>query len=162
MYLTYSFFADIKTISADFAFPSILIDIKVIPLRQIISHSMNSKIIVLAALAFFTACSNDQLPEEPKDGEKYQDKSGNSWLWNAMMMRWMVSGVGGTSHYFYPSSGNWSTTSGVATPPPSTVNPGVYKNASRKANSVKAGPAKKDGTKNRVFGKTGRSHSIGA
>lgn len=121
---------------------------------------MKSKIILLATLAFFSACSNNKLPEEPKDGEKYVDKSGNSWLWNAMLMRWMVMGAGGTSHFFYPATARWTNSTGVTTPAPSNINPSIY-TPSRKANSAKSSPAKSGTTKQSVFGSSGKSHSIG-
>lgn len=122
---------------------------------------MKSKIILLATLAFFTACSNNKLPEDPRDGEKYVDKSGHSWLWNAMLMRWMVMGSGGATHYYYPSTAKWTNSAGLVTPPPSGIKPSVY-TPSHKANSTKASEAKKTGTKPSAFGSTGRSHGIGS
>lgn len=122
---------------------------------------MKSKVILLAALAFFASCSSNTLPEDPKDGEKYEDKSGNSWLWNAMLMRWMVMGTGGGNHFFYPSTGRWTNASGAATAAPSYVNPSVYR-SSYKANSTSTSPAKSKGTKPGAFGSSGRKYSIGA
>lgn len=110
------------------------------------------KIIVAAiTLAFLSSCScaQDQLPKNPKDGEVYRDGNGNSWVWNALLMRWALSGgnsEGGT-YYYYPSTGRYTNSAGrTVIDPPHYIKKTVNNSSSRKA----------------VFGSTGRSHSVSA
>lgn len=39
-------------------------------------------------LLFVSCVAKDKLPENPKDKQEYRDSQGNSWIWNAMLMRW--------------------------------------------------------------------------
>ena len=67
------------------------------------------------SLSLFVSCVHkDQLPENPKDKQEHKDSHGNSWIYDAMLMRWlfMPSG-GGQSHYYYPGTGNWTNSSGL-------------------------------------------------
>lgn len=45
------------------------------------------------------------LPENPTNNQTYRDSNGNSWIYNAMLMRWMMSSPGGNTYYYYPSQG---------------------------------------------------------
>ena len=79
------------------------------------------------SLSLFVSCVHkDQLPENPKDKQEHKDSHGNSWIYDAMLMRWlfMPSG-GGQSHYYYPGTGNWTNSSGIRVNPPATASPNV-------------------------------------
>ena len=70
-----------------------------------------------------------ELPENPKDQEEYRDHQGNSWIYNAMLMRWalmpsMANGLS-TTHYYYPKSDSWTDANGTKVDAPSKVNVGV-------------------------------------
>ena len=42
-------------------------------------------------LMTLAACTQKtELPENPKDQEEYRDSQGNSWIYNAMLMRWAL------------------------------------------------------------------------
>ena len=116
---------------------------------------MNKKgIIAIATLAFFASCSNTpkELPEKPEDQETYVDNHGNHWIWNAMMMRWAMSGTGGAGSYFYyPNTGTYTTPSGAAVDPPANVKNGINDGIKARSSSSKS-----------VFGSTGKSHSVHA
>ena len=66
-----------------------------------------------------------ELPENPKDQEEYRDAQGNSWIYNAMLMRWalMPSLANGltTTHYYYPKSGSWTDANGTRVHAPEGV-----------------------------------------
>lgn len=84
------------------------------------------------SLSLFVSCVHkDQLPENPKDKQEHKDSHGNSWIYDAMLMRWlfMPSG-GGQSHYYYPGTGNWTNSSGIRVNPPATASPNVYQRSS--------------------------------
>ena len=51
---------------------------------------MNKRHYLVAAMCLMTlaACTQKtELPENPKDKEEYRDSQGNSWIYNAMLMR---------------------------------------------------------------------------
>ena len=70
---------------------------------------MNKKQFLAAAfclMALAGCTQKTELPENPKDQEEYRDHQGNSWIYNAMLMRWalmpsMANGLS-TTHYYYP------------------------------------------------------------
>ena len=72
---------------------------------------MNKKQFLAAAfclMALAGCTQKTELPENPKDQEEYRDHQGNSWIYNAMLMRWalmpsMANGLS-TTHYYYPSN----------------------------------------------------------
>ena len=81
--------------------------------------------ICLMTLAGCTQNKDTELPEKPKDNEEYRDNNGNSWIFNAMLMRWalmpsMSNGLAST-HYYYPQSGSWTDANGVRVNEPSKV-----------------------------------------
>lgn len=42
------------------------------------------------SLSLFVSCVHkDQLPENPKDKQEHKDSHGNSWIYDAMLMRWL-------------------------------------------------------------------------
>ena len=52
---------------------------------------MNKKQFLAAAfclMALAGCTQKTELPENPKDQEEYRDHQGNSWIYNAMLMRW--------------------------------------------------------------------------
>ena len=54
---------------------------------------MNKRHYLVAAMCLMTlaACTQKtELPENPKDKEEYRDSQGNSWIYNAMLMRWAL------------------------------------------------------------------------
>lgn len=116
---------------------------------------MNRRHFLIAAMCLMTLAGCTQkteLPENPKDQEEYRDSQGNSWIYNAMLMRWAlmpspVNGLTGT-HYYYPQSGSWTDAGGTKVDPPSNV-----KVASSSAKSKSSG---------NVFGTTRRSSGIHA
>lgn len=66
-----------------------------------------------------------ELPENPKDQEEYRDSQGNSWIYNAMLMRWalmpsMANGLSST-HYYYPKTDSWTNADGARVTPPSNI-----------------------------------------
>lgn len=102
-----------------------------------------------ACLMALAGCTQKtELPETPKDKEEYRDNHGNSWIYNAMLMRWalmpsMANGLS-TTHYYYPKSGSWTDANGARVNAPSKV-------------SVKSPKSKSSGS---VFGKTRRSSGV--
>lgn len=89
-------------------------------------------------LSLFVSCvGKDALPENPKDKEEYKDAQGNSWFYNAMLMRWALtpSGSSSPSYFYYPGNNSWKNTDNVAVAPPSGVKPSVYRSSSVKPNS---------------------------
>lgn len=114
---------------------------------------MNKRLFVLSlSLLTLFACEQNQLPENPKDNEEYVDNSGNHWLWNAMLMRWMITSPMGVTHYYYPQSNVWQNSNGMKTTPPVNLKETVQKTKS--SSSGVWGKSKS------VFGKTGKSYSI--
>ena len=98
--------------------------------------------VCLMALAGCT--QKTELPENPKDQEEYRDSNGNSWIYNAMLMRWalmpsLANGLTST-HYYYPNTGSWTDASGARVASPSGI--------------------KVKGDRGNVFGKTRRSFSV--
>lgn len=116
-----------------------------------------TKLIAVATLAFFASCTSStrqeerRLPENPTNNQSYRDNNGNNWVWNAMMMYWVMSGTRGNTYHYYPSSGQYTNASGVRVTPPSSVTSGFRSAPAGKSSSGKA-----------VFGSTGRSHSVSA
>lgn len=112
---------------------------------------MNKRQFLAAAVCLMTLAGCTQkteLPEKPKDKEEYRDTHGNSWVYNAMLMRWalMPSASNGlaTTHYYYPKTGSWTDANGSRVNAPSKV-------------SVKSPTSKSSGS---VFGKTRRSSGV--
>lgn len=78
----------------------------------------------LSLLTLVSCVQKEQLPKNPKDKEEYKDSSGHSWIYDAMLMRWMFTpSGGGQSHYYYPASGNWTNSSGIKVNPPASASP---------------------------------------
>ena len=51
---------------------------------------MNKRQFLMAAMCLMALAGCTQkteLPENPKDQEEYKDSQGNSWIYNAMLMR---------------------------------------------------------------------------
>lgn len=117
---------------------------------------MNRRHYWMAAMCLMTlaACTQTtKLPENPEDKEEYRDNQGNSWIYNAMLMRWalMPSAMNGlsTTHYYYPNTGSWTDANGTRVNSPS----GVKVSSSRTEKSKSSG---------RVFGTTRRSSGVHA
>lgn len=115
---------------------------------------MNRKHFFAAALCLMTLAGCTQkteLPENPEDKEEYRDSQGNSWIYNALLMRWalmpsMANGLA-TTHYYYPQSGSWTDANGTKVEAPSNVN-------------VKPASSAKSKSSGSVFGKTRRSSGV--
>ena len=80
-----------------------------------------------------------------------RDHQGNSWIYNAMLMRWalmpsMANGLS-TTHYYYPKSDSWTDANGTKVDAPSKVNVGSKSSAKSKSSGS-------------VFGKTRRSSGV--
>lgn len=117
---------------------------------------MNKRHYLMAAMCLMTlaACTQKtELPEDPKDKEEYRDSQGNSWIYNAMLMRWalMPSAMNGltTTHYYYPNTGSWIDANGTRVNAPSGV----------KVSSPAGSKSKSSG---RVFGSSHRSSGVHA
>ena len=89
---------------------------------------MDKKHFLVAAMCLMALAGCTQkteLPENPKDQEEYRDAQGNSWIYNAMLMRWalMPSLANGltTTHYYYPKSGSWTDANGTRVHAPEGV-----------------------------------------
>ena len=107
---------------------------------------------LMAAMCLMTLASCTQkteLPENPQDKEEYRDSQGNSWIYNAMLMRWalMPSAMNGlsTTHYYYP--GSWTDANGTRVNAPSGV-------------KVSPSGTSKSKSSGHVFGTTRRSSGI--
>ncbi|RGR52133.1 hypothetical protein DWY45_12275 [Phocaeicola plebeius] len=124
-----------------------------------------SSAIAILTLAFFSSCScstnrdRSMLPENPTNNQTYRDSNGNSWIYNAMLMRWMMSSPGGNTYYYYPSQGYYTNSSGVQVTPPASVSSGITPSRSSYSSSTFGS---KSTSKGAVFGSTGRGHSISA
>lgn len=110
---------------------------------------MNKRQFLMAAMCLMALAGCTQkteLPENPKDQEEYKDSQGNSWIYNAMLMRWalMPSPFNGltTTHYYYPNSNSWTDANGARVNPPSKVNIKPFSKSSGKV----------FGSKHRSFG----------
>ena len=117
---------------------------------------MNKRHYLMAAMCLMTlaACTQKtELPEDPKDKEEYRDSQGNSWIYNAMLMRWalMPSAMNGltTTHYYYPNTGSWTDANGTRVNAPSGV----------KVSSPAGSKSKSSG---RVFGSSHHSSGVHA
>ena len=117
---------------------------------------MNRRHYWMAAMCLMTlaACTQTtKLPENPEDKEEYRDNQGNSWIYNAMLMRWalMPSAMNGlsTTHYYYPNTGSWTDANGMRVNAPSGV----------KVSSPAGSKSKSSG---RVFGSSHRSSGVHA
>lgn len=117
---------------------------------------MNKRHYLMAAMCLMklAACTQKtELPEDPKDKEEYRDSQGNSWIYNAMLMRWalMPSAMNGltTTHYYYPNTGSWTDANGTRVNAPSGV----------KVSSPAGSKSKSSG---RVFGSSHRSSGVHA
>lgn len=115
-------------------------------------------------LLFVSCVAKDKLPENPKDKQEYRDSQGNSWIWNAMLMRWALtpSGGGSPSYFYYPGNGSWTNSGGVKVDPPAGVRNVSY--GSAKPNSVgsKAPASGSKSTSGKGFGSSFSSKPIGA
>ena len=109
---------------------------------------MNKKQFLAAAfclMALAGCTQKTELPENPKDQEEYRDHQGNSWIYNAMLMRWalmpsMANGLS-TTHY------SWTDANGMKVDAPSKVNVGAKSSTKSKSSGS-------------VFGKTRRSSGV--
>lgn len=107
-----------------------------------IHRLMNKKQFLAAAfclMALAGCTQKTELPENPKDKEEYRDHQGNSWIYNAMLMRWalmpsMSNGLS-TTHYYYPKSDSWTDANGARVVAPSKVNVRT-KSSSKSSGSV--------------------------
>ena len=148
-----------------------------------------SSVIALGTLMFFAGCSNstkpqdgkggtetvkvDSLPSQPKDQQKYVDSNGNQWVYNAILMHWALSGSGGNSYYYYPSTGTYTDQNKNTVTPPATVSSGISNGVKARtepvtvtrstsnSSSVKSSTSKST-TRKSVFGSSARSKSVGA
>lgn len=117
---------------------------------------MDKRHFLIAAMCLMTlaACTQKtELPENPKDQEEYRDSQGNSWIYNAMLMRWalmpsVANGLTGT-HYYYPQSGSWTDANGTRVNQPSSVKMAPSSSAKSKSSG-------------NVFGTTRRSSGVHA
>lgn len=148
-------------------------------------------VIALSTLMFFASCSNstkttdqgiqkvDSLPRNPTSGQVYHDSNGHSWVYDAILMRWALGSTsGGNNYYYYPSTNSYSDNTGKTTPPASVktgISNGVKArtqtvtktkvNLSKPSSSTtvkKSTTTTKKSTGKSVFGRTGRSSSIGS
>lgn len=113
---------------------------------------MNKKQFLAAAfclMALAGCTQKTELPENPKDQEEYRDHQGNSWIYNAMLMRWalMPSMANGLSTTHYPKSDSWTDANGMKVDAPSKVNVGAKSSTKSKSSGS-------------VFGKTRRSSGV--
>lgn len=123
--------------------------------------------VVAAGLSLFlSACTSKPfLPQNPKDKEEKEDENGNRWVYNSGGGYWMVypynsSGYGnGAAYNYYPGSGRWTNSSGIATTPPNSIPQSTYK-PSVKPNSTRVGSSGSLKSSGKVFSSGSRSHSI--
>lgn len=107
-------------------------------------------ILVSATILLLTSCVNKStLPENPKDKQEYVDKNGNRWIYDYALMRWMMTPIGGSPYYFYPSSGRWTNTSGTTVSQPTSVHSATI-------------PSKASSTTNSSSRPTNTGHSFGS
>lgn len=154
-----------------------------------------SSVIALGTLMFLSSCSGctkteeqgvmkvDSLPRNPTAGQVYHDSNNHSWVYDAMMMRWIMDG-GGSSHnnyYYYPSTGSYTDGTGKSVTPPASVSSGISdgvkartqtvttntnvvnlsksSTGSNNSSTVKSSSSTSSkSTGKSVFGSTGRSH----
>ncbi len=126
-----------------------------------------SNAIAIITLAFFSSCScstnrdRSMLPENPVNNQTYRDSNGNNWIYNAMLMHWMMSSPGGNTYYYYPSQGYYTNQSGVRVTPPASVSSGISRPAPSKS-TFSSSSSSKSSSKGAVFGSTGKGTSISA
>ena len=122
----------------------------------------------LSLLTLVSCVQKEQLPKNPKDKEEYKDSSGHSWIYDAMLMRWMFTpSGGGQSHYYYPASGNWTNSSGIKVNPQASASPNLYRSSSVKpSTSGRINPSRTQGNKpastGKSFGSSSKGSSFGA
>ena len=115
---------------------------------------MNKKQFLAAAfclMALAGCTQKTELPENPKDQEEYRDHQGNSWIYNAMLMRWALMRLWPTDFLphiiYYPKSDSWTDANGMKVDAPSKVNVGAKSSTKSKSSGS-------------VFGKTRRSSGV--
>lgn len=116
-------------------------------------------------LSLFVSCTRkDTLPEKPKDKQEHKDSQGNSWIYNAMLMRWALtpSGNNGVSHYYYPGNNSWTSGSGIKTNPPSGINASTYQSSSKPNSSGKSYGSSKPSSGKSFGSSHSGSRSVGA
>ena len=133
--------------------------------------------VVAAGLSLFLSpcTSKPFLPQNPRDREERKDENGNRWVYNSGGRYWMVfpynsSGYGrGAAYNYYPGSGTWTNSSGIATTPPASIPQSAYKTSSVKPNSSTSGSSSsysgksKSSSSGKVFGTSSHSsRSFGA
>lgn len=119
-------------------------------------------IVVISAILY--SCSNhsynntssqirrDSFPQNPVNGQRYYN-NGHSWVYDYMMMRWVMSGSdGGNNYYYYPSTNSYKNSSGIA-----VSNEQAYRGAHPKSFSTGKSSTP---TRSGVFGSKGHSTSI--
>ena len=151
-----------------------------------------SSVIALGTLMFLSSCSGctkteeqgvmkvDSLPRNPTAGQVYHDSNNHSWVYDAMMMRWIMDG-GGSSHnnyYYYPSTGSYTDGAGRSVTPPASVSSGISDGVKARTQTVtkpvnlsksstgsnnsytvkSSSSTSSKSTGKSVFGSTGRSH----
>lgn len=115
---------------------------------------MNAKwFIAAASLLVLFACEQKQLPENPKDKEEYVDEHQNRWIWDAMLMRWMIMSPMGMTHFYYPQQGTWANSANQPVAAP--------KDLKQTVRSTSSAPTQK-GVQKSVFGKRSGSDSFGS
>lgn len=127
--------------------------------------------VVAASLTLFlSACTSKPfLPQNPKDKEEKKDENGNRWVYNSGGGYWMVfpynsSGYSsGAAYNYYPGTGSWTNSSGIATTPPASIPQSAYK-PSVKPNSKSFSPSNKpkSSASGKVFSSGSRSRSFSA
>lgn len=109
--------------------------------------------IAAASLLALFACEQKQLPENPKDKEEYVDEHQNRWIWDAMLMRWMIMSPMGMTHFYYPQQGTWFNSANQPVAAPADL-----KQTVRSATPTSA----QKGVQKSVFGKRSGSYSFGS
>lgn len=131
--------------------------------------------VVAASLTLFlSACTSKPfLPQNPQDKEEKKDENGNRWVYNGSGGYWMVypyssSGYSsGAAYNYYPGTGSWTNSSGIATTPPASIPQSAYK-SSVKPNSTSSGKSfspsnsSKPSPSGKVFSSGSRSKSFSA
>lgn len=123
----------------------------------------------------------DSLPRNPTSGQVYHDSNEHSWVYDAILMRWALGSTsGGNNYYYYPSTNSYSDNTGKTITPPASVKTGISDGVKARTQTVtktKVNLSKpsssttvkkstttttKKSTGKSVFGRTGRSSSIGS
>ena len=104
---------------------------------------MNKRQFLAAAICLMSLAGCTQkteLPDNPKDKEEYRDNQGNSWIYNAMLMRWAlmpsISNGLATTHYYYPQSGTWTDVNGARVKSPKSKSSGSVFGKTRRSSGV--------------------------